>query len=329
MAKLDEDWYLRGGLFLIFAVSGMLTALSTWMHRGQAMGGLKIALYVGALAIGVVPLLLIAFQFLACERQNAIYGGILGWLNLFGEPELQRRATVAAFTLLHKYPQQLDGLCWSGQTALTLALAGATAVGLAIAHRRFASAANWASTIRQAILGFLAVLGVSCAVDAFLISLQRDALEERAVRDYPELYEGAHVEAEVRPGRIGDPFKLNFADAITGRPVSIAALRGRVVVVDFWASFFGRHGDHSYSAQHIEKMKKLYAEYHDKGVELIGVSLDVHEEHGGLDELKACVAKHEIPWPQFHDGVDSHGGTRPGAPTAPAHVCAVVPGIST
>ena len=103
VAKLDEDWY-PGGLFLIFAVSGMLTALSTWMHRGQAMGGLKIALYVGALAIGVVPLLLIAFQFLACERQNAIYGGILGWLNLFGEPELQRRATVAAFTLLHKSP---------------------------------------------------------------------------------------------------------------------------------------------------------------------------------------------------------------------------------
>ena len=71
----------------------------------------------------------------------------------------------------------------------------------------------------------------------------------------------------------------------------------------------------AYSAQHIEKMKKLYAEFHDKGVEFIGVSLDVPEEWGGLDALKACVAKQQIPWPQFHDGVDTHGGTRPGAPT--------------
>ena len=41
-------------------------------------------------------------------------------------------------------------------------------------------------------------------------------------------------------------------------------------------------------------MKKLYAEYKDKGVEFIGVSLDQPKEQGGLDKLKKFVAENEI-----------------------------------
>ena len=47
-------------------------------------------------------------------------------------------------------------------------------------------------------------------------------------------------------------------------------------------------------------MKKLYAEYKDKGVEFIGVSLDYKD--GGLDQLKAFVMKQEIAWPQYFQG---------------------------
>ena len=52
---------------------------------------------------------------------------------------------------------------------------------------------------------------------------------------------------------------------------------------------------------HIPTMKRLYAEYHDKGVEFIGVSLDHPEEHGGLEALKAFVAKEQIRWPQYYE----------------------------
>ena len=47
-------------------------------------------------------------------------------------------------------------------------------------------------------------------------------------------------------------------------------------------------------------MKKLSAQYKDKGVEFIGVSLD-HKE-GGLARLKAFVAKERIPWPPVLPG---------------------------
>ena len=47
-------------------------------------------------------------------------------------------------------------------------------------------------------------------------------------------------------------------------------------------------------------MKKLYAEFKDKGVEFIGVSLDKPKEEGGLDKLKDFVAANGIEWPQYY-----------------------------
>lgn len=49
-------------------------------------------------------------------------------------------------------------------------------------------------------------------------------------------------------------------------------------------------------------MKKLYAEFKDKGVEFIGVSLDQPKEKGGLDTLKAYVKENDIQWPQYYQG---------------------------
>jgi Thioredoxin-like len=52
----------------------------------------------------------------------------------------------------------------------------------------------------------------------------------------------------------------------------------------------------------MPKMKEIYAKYHDKGVEFIGVSLDQPKEAGGLDKLKKFVTDNEIAWPQYYQG---------------------------
>jgi len=95
---------------------------------------------------------------------------------------------------------------------------------------------------------------------------------------------------------IGMPFHLEFNDAIKGQPVSIQALKGKVVVIDFWATWCPP------CVAEIPNMKKIYAEYKDKGVEFIGVSLDQSKAQGGLDKLKAFVAKNEMGWPQYYQG---------------------------
>ena len=95
---------------------------------------------------------------------------------------------------------------------------------------------------------------------------------------------------------IGKPFELEFADAITGSTVSIKNLKGKVVVVDFWATWCGP------CVGEMPHMKGLYAKYRDQGVEFIGVSLDQPKENGGLDKLKKFVKDNEIAWPQYYQG---------------------------
>jgi len=125
----------------------------------------------------------------------------------------------------------------------------------------------------------------------------KKTLEDRLLKDFPksqfvDSIKGARHQKE----SIGKPFELEFSDAIKGTNVSMSGLKGKVVVVDFWATWCGP------CVAEMPKMKELYGEFHDKGVEFIGVSLDQPKEAGGLDALKKYVQENHIPWPQYYQG---------------------------
>ena len=126
---------------------------------------------------------------------------------------------------------------------------------------------------------------------------QKDAINKRLEKEYPDSPPVKALAAERRQKEsIGKPFELEFTDAIKGSQVSMKALKGKVVIVDFWATWCGP------CIAEMPNMKKLYAEYKDKGVEFIGISLDQPKEKGGYDKLKAYVEKNDIQWPQYYQG---------------------------
>jgi hypothetical protein len=315
-AKLDDDWYLRAGMLANLLAIVSLMCCTVWARSALTWPRLKLAAGPGALALVLLVCSFCSFQFLPYDRQNAVYDFFVGKISALRDPTFLRRAGFVAYLVLYKVPQQLESIVQSVRTSLSLASASAIAICLVIAQRRFvATPRPWMATIRVAALGFIACLAGVITVDAFLIAGLRTALAHRIALEYPGLiperlddgqrsqreHEARLVEGQRRQVEgLGKPFDLEFADAITGRPISLTTVRGKVVVVDFWASDRG-----PFWSAGLSELKRLYAEYHPKGVEFIGVSLDRRAVDGGLVDLKSFVAREQTPWPQFHEGSDS------------------------
>ncbi len=88
------------------------------------------------------------------------------------------------------------------------------------------------------------------------------------------------------------PLDLRFT-ALDGRAVDTNQWRGRVVIVDFWATWCVP------CIQAMPRLKQLYGNYHDRGLEVVNISVDKADARDALVKL---VAKLELPWPQFFDG---------------------------
>ncbi len=120
--------------------------------------------------------------------------------------------------------------------------------------------------------------------------------------DYGDTREGGQAKAKVyHYDQVGKPFELSFEEATSGEPIDMSKLRGKVVVIDFWATWCGP------CIAEMPHMKKLYAAYKDKGVEFIGISLDAprNEEDpskDGLVKLRDWVAANDVTWPQYYQG---------------------------
>ena len=128
--------------------------------------------------------------------------------------------------------------------------------------------------MRDLDLSFLRFLG------ALLIGSAAVSAEDQTLAAAPE----------IEP-RVADNSPLEWkASAIDGSQIDLAKLRGKVVLLDFWATRCPP------CVAELPNLLATYKKFHDKGFEIIGISSDENKE-----VLLRFIKARGIPWPQYLD----------------------------
>ena len=82
--------------------------------------------------------------------------------------------------------------------------------------------------------------------------------------------------------------------AMDGRKIRVDDYAGKYLIVDFFATWCEP------CLADIPRLQKFREKYHDKGLEVVGISLD-----GDAEALQAYLDRAQLPWPIVHDNADN------------------------
>ncbi|MFN6191659.1 MAG: redoxin family protein [Planctomycetia bacterium] len=131
------------------------------------------------------------------------------------------------------------------------------------------------------------------------------------VADFPESPSAKKARGAARRlESVGKPLALS-GTAIDGKPVAIESLRGRPVLVHYWATWCEP------CKVDIAQIRELYAKYGPKKFAVVGIALDSNKA-----ELTKFLTAKPIPWPQLHEsgGLDGRLAEELGVLTLPTMI---------
>jgi len=120
-------------------------------------------------------------------------------------------------------------------------------------------------------------------------------LAEQHLQTYPEAPMNQQIKATIDRNAATaklktEPLDLKFT-ALDGTEIDLAKMRGKVVLIDFWATWCGP------CVQEVPNVVEAYEDLHPKGFEIIGISLDKDKA-----KLEAFIKEKGMAWPQYFDG---------------------------
>jgi len=96
--------------------------------------------------------------------------------------------------------------------------------------------------------------------------------------------EQSHPDQTNLVGRPAPAFALKDLD---GKEVNLSDFKGKVVILDFWATWCGP------CVMEIPHFIELQKQYKDQGVAIVGISVDSE----GIEVVKSFVQKHQVNYP--------------------------------
>jgi thiol-disulfide isomerase/thioredoxin len=90
------------------------------------------------------------------------------------------------------------------------------------------------------------------------------------------------------------PIPIDAVD-IDGQPVSLVDYRGKVLLVDFWATWCAP------CRAELPQILKAYETHYNQGFEILSISLD-YADKTSVDEYRAWISEKGMNWRHIYDG---------------------------
>ena len=166
------------------------------------------------------------------------------------------------------------------------------------ASQRVEVTATWLKGLEQFVLDYPASIDASDAILQIAMAQEFSGKITEAKAWYTKLAEG-HAQTQAGAVAIGALRRLNLkgqplvlSGSVLGSAgtLDIAKLRGKVVIVLFWATWCRP------CTEELPQMMELYKQHKAAGLEIVGVNVD--SEGAPIQEY---ISQHKLPWPSIHE----------------------------